>query len=87
MDLIEMQSLLTELEQVLAGAEELRYRIQCELKKTGQEAPQSQQRQQPQSTARRGETPAAPHNLDTSSLVRTGSGLWAWEFRQNKLSV
>jgi len=83
LDIVEIQSLLTELEQVLAGAEELRYRIQCELRKTSQAQAQPQ-KTTPATAAYRPSPPtAAPTataraQLDTTTLKRNGPGFYAW---------
>jgi len=67
-----VQQLLAELETTLAAAEELRYRIQCELRQSGEK--------QPAKAATAAYQPAQQKTgtLDTSTLVRTGRGLWAW---------
>jgi hypothetical protein len=72
--------LLAELETVLAEAEEIRYRILCAVRNTTPSAsPQKQQVATPPKPA-----PAPAHEpepapqLDTTGLVRSGRGLWAW---------
>ncbi len=71
--------LLAELENVLATAEELRYRIKCELSSNpGQAQPQPQAQRQAQPAPRNTQPTKAASKLDTTTLTRTGGGLWAW---------
>jgi len=84
----ELASLLAELENVLAQAEEIRYRIAANLGSTPRP---SQPRPGPDTSAQRpnvGATRPGPDTsaqrpnvgatLDTTSLCPTGPGLWAW---------
>ena len=70
--------MLAELETVLAEAEELRYRIFCAVQNNAPPAsPQKQPVATPTKPAPTQATEPAPQ-LDTSALVRSGRGLWAW---------
>ena len=69
--------MLAELETVLAEAEELRYRILCAVRNTAQASTQNQ----PVAALPKPAPAPAPEpkpELDTSALVRSGRGLWAW---------
>ena len=72
--------LLAELETVLAEAEELRYRILCAVRNNAR--PASPQKQpvatQPKPTPAPALEPKPVPQLDTSALVRSGRGLYAW---------
>lgn len=72
--------LLAELETVLAEAEEIRYRILCAVRNTTPSAsPQNQQVAAPQKPAAApAPEPTPTPQLDTSGLVKSGRGLWAW---------
>jgi hypothetical protein len=70
----EIAQLLAELETVLATAEEVRHRIHCALSAPGQRA-------QPAAHQPRQAPPPATTTttaLDTTNLIHTGRGLWAW---------
>jgi len=72
--------LLAELETVLAEAEEIRYRILCAVRNN---APPAATQKQPVAAAPKPAPAPAPEpepapQLDTTGLVKSGRGLWAW---------
>jgi len=74
----EILGLFAELENVLAEAEEIRYRILCVVRKN---APPASPQKQPVAAPPKPAPAPAPvpmPQLDTSALVRSGRGLWAW---------
>ena len=73
--------LLAELETVLAEAEELRYRILCAVRNNA--APPASPQKQPVAAPPKPSPAPAPEpepapQLDTTGLVKSGRGLWAW---------
>ncbi len=78
----EITRLLAELETVLATAEEIRYRIRVALGRPEPAQPNQPAAvpSAPQAPPRESPPPASKPTkaLDTSTLTRTGRGLWAW---------
>jgi hypothetical protein len=70
--------MLAELETVLAEAEELRYRILCAVRNNAPPAPPQKQPVPAPSKPAPAHAPVPPPPLDTTGLVKSGRGLWAW---------